>query len=94
MGRLDGEKRIVTCMLLDMTIGLVGLAFPSWLIWRAYRTSVELDRRLTSGDASLLTDDRFTVDRVTLGPPGTQLVEDVQFVMVAPPAPNRGEGVE
>jgi hypothetical protein len=31
----------------------------------------------------LLADDRFSIDRVTLGPPGTQLIENVQFVAVA-----------
>jgi len=36
------------------------------------------------GDDTLLSDDRFSIDRVTLGPPGTRLIEDVQFVAVAP----------
>jgi len=38
-----------------------------------------------------LNDDRFTVDRVTLGPPGTHLIEDVQFVVVAPSSGQEGE---
>jgi len=33
----------------------------------------------------LLSDDRFSIDRVTLGPQGTQLIEDVQFVAVQTP---------
>lgn len=81
-------------VLLEAIIGLVGLIFPSWLVWRAYRTSKDLDARLSAGDASLLEDDRFTVDRVTLGPPGTHLVEGVQFVMVSPVEPIGSEGVE
>jgi hypothetical protein len=35
------------------------------------------------GDATLLDDDRYQIDRVTLGPAGTELIEDVQFVAVA-----------
>ena len=53
-----------------------------WLIWRAFSTSRQLEQRLARGDASLLNDDRFNIDRVTLGPPGTELIEDVQFVTV------------
>ena len=56
--------------------------FPGWLIWRAFSTSRQLEQRLAKGDAGLLNDDRFSIDRVTLGPPGTELIEDVQFIPV------------
>jgi hypothetical protein len=69
-------------MLLEMALASLGLLFPAWLIWRAFSTSRQLERRLARGDAALLNDDRFSIDRVTLGPPGTQLIEDVQFVAV------------
>ncbi len=70
--------------LVEMVFASLGLLFPAWLIWRAISTSRSLERRIAMGDESLLEDDRFSVDRVTLGPPGTQLIENVQFVAVAP----------
>jgi len=78
-------------MWVELLIGGLGLAIPAGLVWRAYRTSKELEQRLAVGDATLLNDDRFTVDRVTLGPPGTHLIEDVQFVVVAPSSGQEGE---
>lgn len=65
-----------------MALASLSLLFPAWLIWRAFSTSRQLEQRLARGDASLLNDDRFNIDRVTLGPPGTELIEDVQFVTV------------
>ena len=69
-------------MLLEMTLASLSLLFPAWLIWRAFSTSRQLELRLAQGDATLINDDRFNIDRVTLGPPGTELIEDVQFVAV------------
>ena len=69
-------------MLLEMALASLSLLFPAWLIWRAFSTSRQLEQRLARGDASLLNDDRFNIDRVTLGPAGTELIEDVQFVTV------------
>ena len=65
-----------------MTLASLSLLFPAWLIWRAFSTSRQLELRLAQGDATLINDDRFNIDRVTLGPPGTELIEDVQFVAV------------
>ena len=69
-----------------MALASLSLVFPGWLIWRAFSTSRQC---LAQGDEGLLNDDRFKVDRVTLGPPGTELIEDVQFIPVqtvaAPP---------
>jgi len=69
-------------MLLEMTLASLSLLFPAWLIWRAFSTSRQLEQRLARGDPTLINDDRFNIDRVTLGPPGTELIEDVQFVAV------------
>ena len=69
-------------MLLEMALASLSLLFPAWLIWRAFSTSRQLELRLAQGDATLINDDRFNIDRVTLGPPGTELIEDVQFVAV------------
>ncbi|RJU94056.1 MAG: hypothetical protein DWC03_03480 [Candidatus Poseidoniales archaeon] len=69
-------------VLLEMALASLSLLFPAWLIWRAFSTSKQLESRLAQGDATLLDDDRFKIDRVTLGPPGTELIEDVQFVAV------------
>ena len=69
---------------LEMMLASLSLVFPGWLIWRAFSPSRQLEQRLEQGDAGLLNDDRFSIDRVTLGPPGTQLIEDVQFVAVQP----------
>ena len=67
---------------LGMMLASLSLVFPGWLIWRAFSTSRQLEQRLARGEATLLNDDRFSIDRVTLGPPGTQLIEDVQFIPV------------
>ena len=67
---------------LGMMLASLSLVFPGWLIWRAVSSSRQLEQRLAQGDATLLNDDRFSIDRVTLGPPGTQLIEDVQFIPV------------
>ncbi|MDA8759838.1 hypothetical protein N9M83_06370 [Candidatus Poseidonia alphae] len=66
---------------LGLFIAGLGLAFPLWLIWRAYSTSKKLEQGLLFGDPALLESDQFKIDRVTLGPQGTQLIENVEFVM-------------
>ena len=68
---------------LGMFLASLILLVPVWLIWRAFNNSRQLERRLLKGDATLLDDDRYQIDRVTLGPTGTELIEDVQFVAVA-----------
>ena len=73
-------------VVLEMLLASLSLVFPAWLIWRAFSTSRQLEQRLAKGDASLLNDDRFNIDRVTLGPAGTELIEDVQFVAVQMPS--------
>ena len=73
-------------VVLEMLLASLSLVFPAWLIWRAFSTSRQLEQRLAQGDASLLNDDRFNIDRVTLGPAGTELIEDVQFVAVQMPS--------
>jgi hypothetical protein len=70
-------------VVLEVVLGSLSLAFPAWLVWRALSTSRQLEERLAAGDPTLLSDDRFKLDRVTLGPSGTELIEDVQFVTVA-----------
>ena len=77
-------KQVSVLAVVEMILASLILLFPAWLIWRAFSTSRQLELRLAQGDASLLSDDRFSIDRVTLGPPGTQLIEDVQFVAVQP----------
>ena len=72
-------------MVFLMVLASLSLIFPAWLIWRAFSTSKQLEARLAAGDSTLLNDDRFKIDRVTLGPPGTQLIEDVQFISVVQP---------
>ena len=69
-------------VVLEMALASLSLVFPGWLIWRAFSTSRQLEQRLAQGDATLLNDDRCSIDRVTLGPPGTQLIEDVEFIPV------------
>lgn len=73
-------------VVLEMLLASLSLVFPAWLIWRAFSTSRQLEQRLARGDATLLNDDRFNIDRVTLGPAGTELIEDVQFVAVQMPS--------
>ena len=77
-------------MWVQMLLASLGLLLPAWLIWRAVSTARTLEKRLAQGDATLLKDDRFKVDRVTLGPAGTELIEDVQFVSVVAPSLQQG----
>jgi len=77
-------------MWVQMLLASLGLLLPAWLIWRAVSTARTLEKRLAQGDATLLKDDRFKVDRVTLGPSGTELIEDVQFVSVVAPSLQQG----
>jgi len=79
-------------MWVQMLLASLGLLLPAWLIWRAVSTARTLEKRLAQGDATLLKDDRFKVDRVTLGPAGTELIEDVQFVSVVAPPLQQGGG--
>ena len=79
-------------MWVQMLLASLGLLLPAWLIWRAVSTARTLEKRLAQGDATLLKDDRFKVDRVTLGPSGTELIEDVQFVTVVAPSYQQGGG--
>ena len=75
-----------------MLLASLGLLLPAWLIWRAVSTARALEKRLAQGDATLLKDDRFKVDRVALGPAGTELIEDVQFVSVVASSLQQGGG--
>ena len=79
-------------MWVQMLLASLGLLLPAWLIWRAVSTARTLEKRLAQGDATLLRDDRFKVDRVTLGPAGTELIEDVQFISVVAPSYQQGGG--
>jgi len=79
-------------MWVQMLLASLGLLLPAWLIWRAVSTARTLEKRLAQGDATLLKDDRFKVDRVTLGPSGTELIEDVRFVSVVTPPLQQGGG--
>jgi len=49
---------------LGLFIAGLGLAFPLWLIWRAYSTSKKLEQGLLFGDPALLESDQFKIDRV------------------------------
>ena len=82
-GKASSNETGESMSAVGMMLASLGLVFPAWLIWRAVRSSIDLDGRLAQGDASLLNDGRYTVDRVTLGPAGTELIEDAQFVTVA-----------
>jgi hypothetical protein len=82
----DPTKQVNVLAIFEMMLASLILLFPVWLIWRAFSTSRQLELRLAQGDATLLSDDRFSIDRVTLGPPGTELIEDVQFVAMQNPA--------
>ena len=76
---------MVVGVVLELLVACLGLAFPLWLVWRAYSTSKKLERGLMTGDPELLGSDQFKIDRVTLGPQGTQLIDDVEFVVAPRP---------
>jgi hypothetical protein len=76
---------MVMGFVLGLFVACLGLAFPLWLVWRAYSTSKKLERGLMTGDPELLGSDQFKIDRVTLGPQGTQLIDDVEFIVAPQP---------
>ena len=76
---------MVMGFVLGLFVACLGLAFPLWLVWRAYSTSKKLERGLMTGDPELLGSAQFKIARVPLGPQGTQLIDDVEFVMAPRP---------
>tara|TARA_B110000444_G_scaffold188927_1_gene178347 strand:+ start:23196 stop:23462 length:267 start_codon:yes stop_codon:yes gene_type:complete len=82
-------------MAVNVALGLfiagLGLVFPLWLVWRAYSTSKKLERGLMIADPALLDSDQFKIDRVTLGPQGTQMIENVEFVLAPQPQASPGD---
>ena len=84
--RSSSTNGVSAVVVLEMLLASLSLVFPAWLIWRAFSTSRQLEQRLAQGDATRLNDDRFNIDRGTLGPAGTELIEDVQFVAVQMPS--------
>ena len=67
-------------LILSWGLAIIPLGLIAWLLHRAYSKEKDLERRLLQCDTSLLTEQGFTIERVTLGPSGSQIIENAQIV--------------
>ena len=64
----------------DLLLITLSLAAPLAVIWWAIRTHRSINKKIQRGDISLLNDSGFKIKRITQGPPGTQIYDDVTLI--------------
>jgi hypothetical protein len=64
----------------DLLLITLSLAAPLAVIWWAIRSHRSINKKIQHGDVSLLSDSGFKIKRITQGPPGTQIYDDVTLV--------------
>jgi len=64
----------------DLLLIMLSLAAPLAVIWWAIRSHRSINKKIQRGDISLLNDSGFKIKRITQGPPGTQIYDDVTLV--------------
>ena len=64
----------------DLLLITLSLAAPLAVIWWAIRSHRSINKKIQRGDISLLNDSGFKIKRITQGPPGTQIYDDVTLV--------------
>jgi hypothetical protein len=57
----------------------------AWLIYLAIQREHQLDQRLLTCDTTLLTESGYIIERVTLGPAGSHIIENAQVVYQSVP---------
>ena len=64
----------------DFLLITLSLAAPLAVIWWAVRSHRSINKKIRQGDVSILNDSGFKIKRVTQGPPGTQIYDDVTLL--------------
>ena len=64
----------------DFLLITLSLAVPLSVIWWAVRSHRSINKKIQRGDVSILSDSGFKIKRVTQGPPGTQIYDDVTLL--------------
>ena len=64
----------------DFLLIILSLAVPLTVIWWAVRSHLSINKKIQRGDASILSDSGFKIKRITQGPPGTQIYDDVTLL--------------
>jgi len=64
----------------DLLLITLSLAAPLAVIWWAVRSHRSINKKIRQGDVSILNDSGFKIKRITQGPPGTQIYDDVTLV--------------
>jgi len=64
----------------DLLLITLSLAAPLAVIWWAISSHRSINKKIQRGDISLLGDSGFKIKRITQGPPGTQIYDDVTLV--------------
>jgi len=64
----------------DFLLITLSLAVPLAVIWWAVRSHRSINKKIQRGDVSILSDSGFKIKRVTQGPPGTQIYDDVTLL--------------
>jgi len=71
---------VIVVTILSWSLALIPLGIIGWLLQRAYSKEKTLERRLVQCDNTLLYEQGYTIERVTLGPQGSQILENAQVV--------------
>lgn len=66
--------------LTDFVLIMLSLAVPLAVIWWALRSHRSINKKIQRGDISILSDSGVKIKRITQGPPGTQIYDDVTLV--------------
>jgi len=64
----------------DFLLITLSLAVPLAVIWWAVRSHRSINKKIQRGDVSILSDSGFKIKRVSQGPPGTQIYDDVTLL--------------
>lgn len=64
----------------DFVLIILSLAVPLAVIWWAVRSHRLINKKIQRGDISILSDSGVKIKRITQGPPGTQIYDDVTLV--------------
>ena len=66
--------------LTDFVLIMLSLTVPLAVIWWALRSHRSINKKIQRGDISILSDSGVKIKRITQGPPGTQIYDDVTLV--------------
>ena len=65
---------------IDFLLITLSFAAPLAVIWWAVRSHLSINKKIQQGDVSILSDSGVKIKRITQGPHGTQIYDDVTLV--------------